>query len=135
MEPVVVKEILSVSLCCLVSLSCASKVKPENDNARVTCMKLAQDGGTLCLVIEYNESTITCCMDGRTDSEFQGRLFTGEHPEHPGARLVNKDDVEIIEAILHLDPKDAPLEQGKGGPCNIIEEFQESTQEIAESHR
>lgn len=126
------KKVLIMSICSIVSFSCISEIKPVDDGATLTCIKVGQDGGTVCLVIEYRKSTVVCCMDGRLDSEFQGRLFTGEHPDCPGARLVNKDDVEIIEAILHLDPKDAPLEQGKEGPYNIIEEFQKRARETVE---
>jgi hypothetical protein len=132
---IAMSKMLVVGMCCIMSLSCTSEIKQDDGSATLICIKSSQDGGTKCLVIEYRKSTIISCMDGRTDSKFRGRLFTGEHPEHPGSRLVAKGDSEIIEAILHLDPSDVPLEQGTEGPYNIIEEFQKRAREVPESYR
>ena len=129
------KKIVSVSLCCLVSLSCTSEIKQDDGGAKLISVGLAQDGGTECLTILYKKSIVKCCIDRRIDSEYRGRLFTGEYPEYCGSRLVNKDDVEIIEAVLHLDPKDISLEQGKRGPYNTVEVFRKKVRELAESHR
>jgi hypothetical protein len=46
--------------------------------------------------------------------------------------LVTKEDSEIIEAILHLDPKDVSMEIGKNGPYNLIEVFQEKARQVAQ---
>jgi len=127
--------LLIVSIGCMISLVCTSNSAIKQDVNRATLISVGgvKDGGTQCITIRYRKSIIKCCIDGRAGSEFRGRLFT-KYPTGRGARLVNKGDTKIIEAILHLDPKDAHIEVSKTGPYNIIDVLQEKVREIVESH-
>jgi len=128
--------VLIASIGCIISLLCTSslEVKPDVNRATLISVGHVKDGGTKCITIRYRKSIIKCCIDGRTNPGFHGRLFTGRYPTSRGSRLVNKGDTKIIEAILHLDPRDAPFEQSKNGPYNIIDILQQKVREIVEPH-